>query len=57
MCRGLRHKPIIDSMTKNHIHCFDFETTKEMNIPVLPVFHDHYDCPDGQIINLADQGG
>lgn len=44
-------------MTKNHIHCFDFETTKEMNIPVLPVFHDHYDCPDGQIINLADQGG
>jgi putative thiamine transport system ATP-binding protein len=46
----------LDQELKGHIRSFVFETIRKMNIPALLVSHDHRDCPEGQIVNLADQG-
>ncbi len=46
----------MDQDLKEQIRSFVFETIRSMNIPALLVSHDHRDCPQGQIINLGNQG-
>ncbi|MBT7890503.1 MAG: ATP-binding cassette domain-containing protein, partial [Deltaproteobacteria bacterium] len=46
----------LDQELKDQIRSFVFETIRSMDIPALLVSHDHRDCPQGQIINLANQG-
>ena len=46
----------LDQELKDQIRSFVFETIRSMDIPALLVYHDHRDCPQGQIINLANQG-
>ncbi len=46
----------LDQELKDQIRSFVFETIRSMNIPALLVSHDFRDCPQGQVINLANQG-
>ncbi|MBT4087278.1 MAG: ATP-binding cassette domain-containing protein [Deltaproteobacteria bacterium] len=46
----------LEQELKDQIRSFVFETIRSMDIPALLVSHDHRDCPQGQIINLANQG-
>ena len=46
----------LDQELKDQIRSFVFETIRSMDIPAILVSHDHRDCPQGQIINLANQG-
>ncbi len=45
----------LDQELRDTIRSFVFETLKKMNIPTLLVSHDHNDCPQGRIINLANR--
>lgn len=44
----------LDQEMKTQIRSFVFEAVGTMNIPTLLVSHDRRDCPEGQIINLAE---
>lgn len=46
----------LDQELKDQIREFVFDTVRDMNIPALLVSHDPGDCPQGQIINLAERG-
>lgn len=46
----------LDQDLKDQIRSFVFESIGTMNIPALLVSHDQRDCPEGQIINLANLG-
>jgi len=45
----------LDQELKDQIRSFVFDTIRSMDIPALLVSHDHRDCPEGQLINLANQ--
>lgn len=47
----------LDQELKDHIRSFVFNTIRRMEIPALLVSHDHRDCPEGRIINLAEREG
>ncbi len=47
----------LDQELKDQIRTFVFDTVRRMNIPALLVSHDIRDCPEGQVINLANQEG
>jgi len=46
----------LDQQLKGQIRHFVFDSIRTMNIPALLVTHDPKDCPEGQTINLGNNG-